>query len=357
MNRIILIGNGFDLAHGMETSYRHFIDDFWEKQKIKVISNNKSTRKYSYRYINDYYTIDSYKEFNELPDDYKGYKWFDSHFNNGECGLINEALVENKITHHNSFLENITKKEQLNNWVDIEEEYYMALKQCLQDSSGNAIKQLNKNFLIIKTALENYLKKQITYKCSFLPYIDELINSRFSADFILKPTKRYVVDNTLFLNFNFTNTIGQYIRPLTSNKVINIHGELNNPENPIIFGYGDDMDEEYKLIKKQNDKAYFDYSKLIHYPETMNYQKMLIFINSDEYMIDIMGLSCGNSDRTLLKALFEHKNCLSIRIFYHQHKDGTDDFSDKIRNISRIITETSLFEEILANKKFCVPLS
>jgi hypothetical protein len=26
MNRIILIGNGFDLAHGLKTSYKHFMD-------------------------------------------------------------------------------------------------------------------------------------------------------------------------------------------------------------------------------------------------------------------------------------------------------------------------------------------
>jgi hypothetical protein len=36
MNRIILIGNGFDLAHGMKTSYRDFIDDFWESEKIRI---------------------------------------------------------------------------------------------------------------------------------------------------------------------------------------------------------------------------------------------------------------------------------------------------------------------------------
>jgi len=33
MNRIILIGNGFDLAHGLETRYGHFINDFWERKK------------------------------------------------------------------------------------------------------------------------------------------------------------------------------------------------------------------------------------------------------------------------------------------------------------------------------------
>jgi len=32
MNRIILIGNGFDLAHGLKTSYKNFIDDFWNKK-------------------------------------------------------------------------------------------------------------------------------------------------------------------------------------------------------------------------------------------------------------------------------------------------------------------------------------
>lgn len=31
MNRIILIGNGFDLAHGLPTSYGHFMDWYWEQ--------------------------------------------------------------------------------------------------------------------------------------------------------------------------------------------------------------------------------------------------------------------------------------------------------------------------------------
>ncbi len=29
MNRLIIIGNGFDLAHGLPTSYRDFIEDYW----------------------------------------------------------------------------------------------------------------------------------------------------------------------------------------------------------------------------------------------------------------------------------------------------------------------------------------
>jgi len=32
MNRIIIIGNGFDLAHGLKTSYKDFLE--WIKSKI-----------------------------------------------------------------------------------------------------------------------------------------------------------------------------------------------------------------------------------------------------------------------------------------------------------------------------------
>ena len=45
MNRIILIGNGFDRAHGMETSYNHFIDDYW-KNCVKEYNDQKSGIKY-----------------------------------------------------------------------------------------------------------------------------------------------------------------------------------------------------------------------------------------------------------------------------------------------------------------------
>ncbi|MFQ7372377.1 MAG: AbiH family protein [Phocaeicola vulgatus] len=31
INRIILVGNGFDLAHGLATRYADFINWYWEK--------------------------------------------------------------------------------------------------------------------------------------------------------------------------------------------------------------------------------------------------------------------------------------------------------------------------------------
>jgi hypothetical protein len=43
MNRIILIGNGFDLAHGLKTNYKDFIDWFWEQEKVEFSNNDNWT--------------------------------------------------------------------------------------------------------------------------------------------------------------------------------------------------------------------------------------------------------------------------------------------------------------------------
>lgn len=41
MNRIILIGNGFDLAHGLPTRYEDFINWYWERWGRILSQSNK----------------------------------------------------------------------------------------------------------------------------------------------------------------------------------------------------------------------------------------------------------------------------------------------------------------------------
>ena len=38
MNRIVLIGNGFDLAHGLPTGYVDFINNYWEDFSYQVLN-------------------------------------------------------------------------------------------------------------------------------------------------------------------------------------------------------------------------------------------------------------------------------------------------------------------------------
>ena len=37
MNRIVLIGNGFDLAHGLKTKYEHFIKWYWDQRLHNIV--------------------------------------------------------------------------------------------------------------------------------------------------------------------------------------------------------------------------------------------------------------------------------------------------------------------------------
>ena len=37
MNRLVLIGNGFDLAHGLKTRYEDFINWYWENWGVRLL--------------------------------------------------------------------------------------------------------------------------------------------------------------------------------------------------------------------------------------------------------------------------------------------------------------------------------
>lgn len=58
------------------------------------------------------------------------------------------------------------------------------------------------------------------------------------------------------MNFNYTKTADLYLPANSDIPVNHIHGELDNEQNPVIFGYGDELDEDYKTISNLNDNSY-----------------------------------------------------------------------------------------------------
>ncbi len=159
----------------------------------------------------------------------------------------------------------------------------------------------------------------------------------------------------MLLNFNYTNTAQSYCKAGSSFTVNHIHGKVEEPKS-IIFGYGDELDEEYKKISNRNDNTLLTNVKSIRYLEADNYRKMLSFIESEPYQVVIMGHSCGNSDRTLLNTLFEHKNCVSIKPYFYIKEDGSDNYLELIQNISRNFTDMKLMRDRVVNKTFTEPL-
>ncbi|MDR0965088.1 MAG: bacteriophage abortive infection AbiH family protein [Myxococcales bacterium] len=261
----------------------------------------------------------------------------------------------------NEFLTNISRKNSLQNWVDIEEEYYHELLKHLDSNPDTkemsiyeiqygikyGIKELNKDFSEIKILLENYLSTKVSLPAEGLQKIRDNIYDNGDSN----PDG---TENILVLNFNYTKTENLYIdEKRVKPEIIHIHGELKSKESPIIFGYGDETGETYKVIENLNDKEFLKYMKSMEYPMAPNYKDLLAFIESETYEIFVMGHSCGLSDRVLLKTLFEHKNCHSIKCFYHQPtgSDGREDFGKLVRNISRHFDDKALFRKRIVNFK------
>lgn len=410
MNRIILIGNGFDLAHGLKTSYADFIDWYWKewgKQLLRgegrLIEDNLCSFKLSKKicYAN-WYDIWHFHYVKELQ--YGPWK---------EDEVLNIAKQDRNLcdfTIKSPLFEKICDEHE-KGWVDIEDIYYDFLKK-----SDNP-KQLNKDLDFIKNKLIEYLnslseptlnpnirnqiltpfnkediaigsmnlwKEMMKYR---LNYKDEEWERLF-AGYNPKGTKPYSVstiqyfknehvldilsgnfininekicpayrlpDHILILNFNYTNTANMYLPQVENFSVRHIHGSLSNPKS-VIFGYGDEHDDEYQPLMKKNDNEYLRHIKSFRYLEAANYREMLSFIEMDAYQICIMGHSCGISDRTLLKTLFEHKNCVSIKPYYYQKEDGTDNYFDLVCSIARNISNPRLMRDRVVRKERCEAL-
>ncbi|WP_309612757.1 AbiH family protein [Flavobacterium sp.] len=368
MNRLVIIGNGFDLAHGLPTGYRHFIDDFWKNFKEKHDTEDYKKLIYSNELYNKYYTdygpINSFKDFlksiNSNIDEYPEFR-LDSksliYYGSEGRDFRRVKIFEFK----NSFFKQICT-EDLENWVDIETEYYKALLTISTNPNTNnkekinKVKTLNNEFALIKKLLHDYLEKEVCKKYEFkiddtnevLNYLISEIDSIDSASI-----QSY---STLFLSFNYTPTARVYSDFLKSklyNSNVNyIHGEIGNPDNPeIIFGYGDDKDENYKLIKNLNDNAFLENIKPFEYNNNDNFENLRDFLNQSKYNVYLIGHSCGLSDKYLLNQIFENDNCNSIKVLYRVYDDGLDDFRNKPRDISRHFDDDRLATIRIINKK------
>ncbi len=378
MNRIILIGNGFDLAHGLPTRYEDFINWYWEKRVMEFNGNLtpisedclcsfNMTKSNSFRVWN-VFAFDCPRFIHKIPG------------KDIVAGIISDT--ENYKVSFSPFFKNICDCIESKGWVDIEREYYTQLKHtvCEIDNKHDSVKSLNEQLIYIRNLLAEYLQSliygnnkikeilsiiyenfkrediSVERKDIYRDYFEN--NSFYSSDGkesgILFSGKHCKPSRVLLLNFNYTPVAVSYSSPEISNLVY-IHGTLSNPDK-MIFGYGDELDENYKKILNEDDNEFLRNIKSIKYLESSNYRRMLEFIETEPYQIYIMGHSCGNSDRTLLNTLFEHKNCVSIKPYFYQKEDGSDNYLEIVQNICRNFTDMKLMRDRVVNKTYCEPL-
>ncbi len=347
MSRLILIGNGFDLAHGFKTSYKNFILNYFKKAIEAFLNQNTD--------YNDELFHLSYHgnvSFNENP----------------EVDISNFNQVKEKIDFLNrskwcnvKFHSRLFKKlyDNLNelNWVDIENDYFEILNSYVK--KPESIIKLNNEFNYLRVRLESYLDELNLHQFNFhhAPYSELFSEKIKSGDLVTVKLKNDINPELLyFLNFNYTSTFEYYFGQTQihlNNLLIHynyIHGELGNNKNPPIFGFGDELDKNYLEFENLKNNELFTHIKSFKYSQTENYHNLIRFVESNDFQVYIIGHSCGISDRTMLNQIFEHDNCKSIKIFYHKKRDGTDDFTEKSYEISRHFKNKGLMRKKLVPK-------
>jgi hypothetical protein len=361
MNRLILIGNGFDLAHGMKTGYNDFI--------VSYITSCFSGAGFDKPYEDDLLTIEL-NLYTYVLDELKGRtteQYIKEHYKNGTLSSLMEInkgdYVPNiifssdyhrpsprwtsafKVKVKSSLLTEMIDNCKIDKWVDIENLFYSSLKKALQDNNQNKTKdvqELNHSLTFIIKKLGVYLTNLGTCK-QYIDKYKKLIKENIRPSEIVErpPISNKDLNNvspnkTLLLNFNYTDTVEQYLTQDSDIQVNYIHGQLNSEENPIIFGFGDELDSEYNKFELDRTKEIFRYIKSFWYFKTSNYHNLLRFIQSDNFQVYILGHSCGLSDRTMLNMIFEHDNCLSIKIHYYQNpQTGNNNYTELTEEISR----------------------
>lgn len=357
MNRLVLIGNGFDLAHGLKTSYADFINWYWEQWGQRLLTGNHKVESddlcsFSLR-PSEYY--DTWYQFWVGPYMQKSNP-FAPWAPNEVVRIAKEVDNISLFKYTTPFFEKINYCKETKGWVDIEQEYYYQLINA-QKKSATYYLTLNKQLDFLRKKLIEYLEIVGGKGCDLINEIKDKIYRPIKENEISIsygfPHENLTPINVTLLNFNYTSTPKKY---LEDNANINyIHGILEKPQS-VIFGYGDELDENFKRLQNLNDNEYLRNIKSVLYLEQDNYRSVLRFIESAPFQVCIMGHSCGNSDRTLLNTIFEHRNCVSIKPYYYQKEDGTDNYLELVKNIYRNFTNLKQMRDRVVNKTYTEPL-
>lgn len=345
MNRLIIVGNGFDLAHGLKTGYGDFIKDYLIQCFREVIKFG----------VHDDLLLKITRSGSQFsPDSYSSLVSGELSFNKIiERGKNLNLTIKLK----SDLLRNLFNSIETKNWVDIESEYYKLLVDFYKEAEKRKITpinfditqttavplSLNNHFNFLKEKVINYLSKQVNnFNLDNYDYskLVSCFNERVMSDAesisptmnLLKTTK---IDKTKILNFNYSPLIRKYIdsNQILRTEEIPIHGEIEEGKS-IVFGYGDELDEFYQKMEDLNENSYFEHIKSFKYFDNSHYQDLMKFLVND-FEVYVMGHSLGISDRTMLSQIFQAKECKSIKFFYYDRGNGTTDYVDKSYEISR----------------------
>lgn len=345
MKNILIIGNGFDLAHKLPTTYKDFL------KFIKVIGFLES---------NIFYYRSFRKEFPELID----YLGLDSYFYS-QKNTINELWNKRKqidveservkniekmreLSDNNYWIKTFSRTTAKNGWVDFEAEISRVIQLFDKARTNKVLSKEEKMELdqAIPTIFGYTLNDEVMQKC-FDKMLIDLNNLIMCLEIYLEDYVRSipveVISQDIFdlnidclLSFNYTDTFSRLYS--CKNEVVNydyIHGksDLGTKDNNMVLGIDDYLegDETYTNTYFLEFKKYF---QRLHKKTGCVYKKWLEDIDqSSEYInVYIFGHSLAMTDKDVLREFINHEKT-KITIYYVDEER----YKDQITNLVHMI--------------------
>ncbi len=360
---LVVIGNGFDLSHGINSGYEHFILNYlykclhelnkYENLKTDELNCSLFYNKYSNELI--HLETKSWTDVGNVNEGYntrkrEWYKWFMDNQTENLQELF-EQLKTRKIIKFSkneiSLIQEILNSKNINGWIDLEVLYFDLLIE-IKKSSIYSIENFDKQWFLLKKEFIKYLRLTLEHYYSS-PYFNKNFKN-FKYQYVFSylfdgytlgyTEKKPNFDNYYFLNFNYTDLINEKY-DWNSNQ---IHGslDLGTDFNDFLFGYGNTQNKNYNSLKEERSKGYFKNLKHFYYSNKNNKTNLFNWVKSSGYKVKLIGHSCGESDRTLLNELLSHDNCKSIKI-YSRDKSDFESIRDNIGKFEK-------FENYISDK-------
>lgn len=371
--KILLIGNGFDLAHGLPTSYKDFLDfckmvrelytypiiDNEYNQKKLIDWNTDKTIKskllecYENRKncFEDKITTQC-KELDELYDCIKENVWINYFLEReksiGENWIDFESEISNVVQAIETLKGYIERDEDVLKIKDTKQKtiiYFLKIaKKSLQDVFN--LKRIDGFIEDISIELDKLIRSLEIYICEFVNEIDIIKEN----DDIKTITPDYV------LSFNYSNT---YERIYGQSKEVTydyIHGKADIENNVdtcnLVLGIDEYLEDDkndklefiafkkfYQRIYKSTDSTYMKWVEQIKkYPEV-------------NHNLFIFGHSLDKTDRDILKLLICNDNVTTKIYYYRKNKNDKKELGKLIKNLVRIMGQDELISRTMREHK------
>lgn len=398
MKRILLVGNGFDLAHGLLTKYEHFLYLMknWDDIYLAYVQELKKREKdYLKENCNeDYVQQDFFTDFYEFPEETIK-KYIKDVFKMSRNRL--EKLGE--IIEKNSWARYFCQCEaEIDQWIDFEREIYPVLdmfefifkagyeldennlvgyiyisREKVNSKMFSLCQQWNKylycdrdriwikkdfsscNYGILKKRILNSLKEEFDeFIYAFEIYLQEFVNKRELNE--INQIKQINAD--FIISFNYTLTEQIYMNDKTKSHHIhgNIREESSDDKNNMVLGVNERNEQSIDFI------YFVKYFQRIQKHVGTLYKRTLQDYNdkrniamSEEYEVHIYGHSLDETDEDILKLVIG-KNDLSGSIYLNPGKVviyyyNDSDYEQKVINLIKLYGRP-IVEEFIDDQRF-----